>query len=56
MASGFFGYPLVCIFIKSYMYIISTLMAPVPFLLYRYGHKVRAMSKNVQNKAWFSAM
>ncbi|KAI4781217.1 synaptic vesicle transporter [Aureobasidium sp. EXF-3400] len=31
--------------------IVATLMAPVPFLLGRYGHKVRAMSKNVQNKA-----
>ncbi|KAK8108988.1 MFS general substrate transporter [Apiospora sp. TS-2023a] len=99
VASGFFGYALVCIFTTSYMYIIyvylqyaasalgfmtfaryliagalspasiamyenlgphwsltivgiiATLMAPVPFLLYKYGHKVRAMSKNVQNKA-----
>ena len=99
MASGFFGYALVCIFTTSYMYIIfvylqyaasalgfmtfsryvisgalspasvkmydelgphwsltivaivATFMAPVPYLLYKYGHKVRAMSKHVQNKA-----
>ncbi|KAF2806394.1 c6 zinc finger domain-containing protein [Mytilinidion resinicola] len=25
-------------------------LAPLPFVLYRYGHKVRAMSKNVQNR------
>lgn len=31
--------------------IITTFMAPVPFVLYKYGHKVRAMSKNAQNKA-----
>lgn len=31
--------------------IVATLMAPVPFWLSKYGHKVRAMSKNVQNKA-----
>lgn len=31
--------------------VIATVMAPVPYLLYKYGHKVRAMSKNVQNKA-----
>ena len=31
--------------------IIATCMAPVPFVLYKYGHKVRAMSKNAQNKA-----
>lgn len=31
--------------------IIATFMAPVPFVLYRYGHKIRAMSKNAQNKA-----
>lgn len=31
--------------------IVATVMAPVPFVLYKYGHKVRAMSKNVQNKA-----
>jgi hypothetical protein len=30
--------------------IVGTIMAPVPFVLYKYGHKVRAMSKNVQNK------
>ncbi|KAI1489588.1 MFS general substrate transporter [Biscogniauxia mediterranea] len=30
---------------------LSAVMAPVPFLLYRYGHKIRAMSKNVQNKS-----
>ena len=30
--------------------IIATLMAPVPFVLYKYGHQVRAMSKNAQNK------
>ena len=99
MASGVFGYALVCIFTTSYMYIIfvyqqyaasalgfmtfsryiisgalspasvkmyedigphwsltivamiATIMAPVPFILYKYGHKVRAMSKHVQNKA-----
>lgn len=99
MASGVFGYALVCIFTTSYMYIIfvylqyaasalgfmtfsryvisgalspasivmydnlgphisltivaivATVMAPVPFILYKYGHKIRAMSKNVQNKA-----
>lgn len=31
--------------------IVATLMAPVPYVLYKYGHKVRAMSKNVQNRA-----
>lgn len=31
--------------------IVATLMAPVPYMLYKYGHKVRAMSKHVQNKA-----
>ncbi|OJZ91262.1 hypothetical protein ASPFODRAFT_41665 [Aspergillus luchuensis CBS 106.47] len=31
--------------------ILATIMAPVPFLLYRYGHRIRAMSKHVQNKA-----
>lgn len=99
MASGLFGYALVCIFTTSYMYIIfvylqysasalgfmtfsryiisgtlspasvkmyenigphwsltivavvATIMAPVPFVLYKYGHKVRAMSKHAQNKA-----
>lgn len=99
MASGVFGYALVCIFTTSYMYIIfvylqyaasalgfmtfsryilsgalspasvkmyenlgphlaltivtivATVMAPVPFILYKYGHKVRARSKHVQNKA-----
>ncbi|XXH04025.1 hypothetical protein Hte_010436 [Hypoxylon texense] len=30
---------------------IMAFMAPVPFLLYRYGHKVRARSKYVQNKS-----
>ncbi|KAL2177544.1 general substrate transporter [Thermothelomyces heterothallicus CBS 202.75] len=30
---------------------VAAVMAPLPFVLYRYGHKVRAMSKNVQNKA-----
>ncbi|KAI1778044.1 MFS general substrate transporter [Hypoxylon cercidicola] len=30
---------------------IMAVMAPVPFLLYRYGHKVRARSKYVQNKS-----
>ncbi|KAJ6186186.1 hypothetical protein N7519_007487 [Penicillium mononematosum] len=98
VASGIFGYSLVCIFTTTYMYtifvylkfaasalgfmtfsryvvsgalspasvkmyenigphwsltivgIVGTIMAPVPFVLYRYGHKVRAMSKNVQNK------
>lgn len=29
---------------------VATVMAPIPFLLYKYGHKVRAMSKNAQNK------
>ncbi|TVY81592.1 putative efflux pump kojT [Lachnellula suecica] len=99
IASGVFGYALVCIFTTSYMYIIfvylqyaasalgfmtfaryviagaltpasirmydvlgphwaltivaiiATVMAPVPYVLYKYGHKVRAMSKNVQNRA-----
>ncbi|GAB7352406.1 hypothetical protein MBLNU459_g2833t2 [Dothideomycetes sp. NU459] len=99
VASGIFGYALVCIFTTTYMYIIfvylqyaasalafatfsryiisgaltpasvkmyenigphwsltisaivATLMAPVPFVLYKHGHKIRAMSKNVQNKA-----
>ncbi|OQE26105.1 hypothetical protein PENFLA_c007G10093 [Penicillium flavigenum] len=98
VASGIFGYSLVCIFTTTYMctifvylkfaasalgfmtfsrYVVSgalspasvkmyenigahwsltivgivgTIMAPVPFVLYKYGHKVRAMSKNVQNK------
>ncbi|KAJ5887398.1 Major facilitator superfamily domain general substrate transporter [Penicillium taxi] len=31
--------------------IIATIMAPVPYVLFKYGHKVRAMSKNVQNRA-----
>lgn len=31
--------------------IVATVMAPVPFILYKYGHKVRARSKHVQNKA-----
>ena len=31
--------------------ILTIIMAPVPFLLYRYGHRIRAMSKHVQNKA-----
>ncbi|KAB8275629.1 major facilitator superfamily domain-containing protein [Aspergillus minisclerotigenes] len=31
--------------------IIATVMAPVPYVLYKYGHKVRAMSRNVQNRA-----
>ncbi|RAH41328.1 MFS general substrate transporter [Aspergillus brunneoviolaceus CBS 621.78] len=31
--------------------ILATIMAPMPFLLYKYGHQIRAMSKNVQNKA-----
>ncbi|KAI1349030.1 MFS general substrate transporter [Xylaria sp. FL0043] len=30
---------------------LATVMAPVPFLLYIYGHKIRAVSKHVQNKA-----
>lgn len=30
---------------------ISSVMAPVPFLLYRYGHKVRQLSRQAQNKA-----
>lgn len=99
MASGVFGYALVCIFTTTYMYIIfvylqyaasalgfmtfsryiisgalspasikmyenlgphlaltivavvAAVMAPVPYVLYKYGHKVRAMSKNVQNKS-----
>ncbi|KAL9031136.1 MAG: hypothetical protein Q9196_000812 [Gyalolechia fulgens] len=99
VASGFFGYALVCIFTSAYMYIIfvylqyaasalgfmtfsryvisgalspasvkmyedlgphwsltivaivSTIMAPVPFILYKYGHRIRAMSRHAQNKA-----
>ncbi|KAL8701427.1 MAG: hypothetical protein Q9201_004911 [Fulgogasparrea decipioides] len=99
VASGVFGYALVCIFTTSYMYIIfvylqyaasalgfmtfsryvisgalspasvkmyenigphwsltivaiiATIMAPVPFILYKHGHKVRATSKHVQNRA-----
>lgn len=99
VASGVFGYSLVCIFTTAYMYIvfvylqyaasalgfmtfsryvisgaltpasiemydrlgphwsltivaiIATVMAPVPFVLYKYGHQIRAMSRNVQNKA-----
>ncbi|KAJ5124449.1 Major facilitator superfamily domain general substrate transporter [Penicillium bovifimosum] len=99
VASGVFGWALVCIFTTTYMYIIfvylqyaasalgfmtfaryvvagalspasvqmyenigphwsvtivavlATLMAPVPYALYKYGHKVRAMSKNAVNKA-----
>lgn len=31
--------------------IIATVVAPVPYVLYKYGHKVRAMSRNVQNGA-----
>ncbi|KOC18693.1 hypothetical protein AFLA70_38g004650 [Aspergillus flavus AF70] len=31
--------------------IIATVMAPVPYVLYKYGHKVRAMNKNIQNRA-----
>ncbi|KAI1427684.1 MFS general substrate transporter [Xylaria sp. FL1777] len=30
---------------------LATVMAPVPFILYIYGHKIRAVSKHVQNKA-----
>jgi hypothetical protein len=30
--------------------VIATIMAPVPLILHNYGHRVRAMSKNVQNK------
>lgn len=30
--------------------IVATFMAPIPFLLHKYGHLVRAMSKNAQNK------
>ncbi|KAI1134653.1 MFS general substrate transporter [Hypoxylon sp. FL0543] len=30
--------------------ILMAIMAPTPYFLYRYGHKVRAMSKNVQVK------
>lgn len=30
--------------------IAASLMAPIPFLLGKYWHKVRAISKNVQNK------
>ncbi|KAK1139144.1 hypothetical protein N8T08_001267 [Aspergillus melleus] len=99
VASGVFGYALVCIFTTTYMYIlfvylqyaalalgfmtfaryvisgalspasikmhdnlgphlsltivaaIAAVMAPVPYLLCVYGHRVRAMSRNVQNKA-----
>ncbi|KAH8427417.1 uncharacterized protein LDX57_005132 [Aspergillus melleus] len=99
VASGVFGYALVCIFTTTYMYIIfvylqyaasalgfmtfaryvisgalspasikmyenlgahisltivaiiAAIMAPVPYILYKYGHRVRAMSRNVQNKA-----
>jgi hypothetical protein len=29
---------------------ISFVMAPVPFLLYRYGHKVRQLSRQAQSK------
>ena len=29
---------------------IASVMAPVPFVLYRYGHAVRRMSKQVQAK------
>lgn len=29
---------------------VTVVMAPLPFVLYKYGHKIRAMSKNVQNK------
>ena len=29
---------------------IAAVMAPVPFVLYRYGHAVRRMSKQVQAK------
>ncbi|KAB8249535.1 major facilitator superfamily domain-containing protein [Aspergillus flavus] len=31
--------------------IIAMVMAPVPYVLYKYGHKVSAMSRNVQNRA-----
>ncbi|QIW96952.1 hypothetical protein AMS68_002470 [Peltaster fructicola] len=98
VASGVFGYALVCIFTTSHMYVISVyqdyaasalgfmtftrylisgaltpaslqmyesigphwsltlvgviaaLMAPIPYVLHRYGPQIRAMSKNVQNK------
>lgn len=30
--------------------VLATAMAPVPFVLYKYGHKIRAISKNAQNK------
>lgn len=29
---------------------VTVVLAPLPFVLYKYGHKIRAMSKNVQNK------
>lgn len=31
--------------------VLATFMAPVPFVLYKYGHQVRAASKQVQNKS-----
>ena len=31
--------------------VLASIMAPVPFLLLKYGHLVRARSKHVQNKA-----
>ena len=31
--------------------VVATIMAPVPFILHKYGHKVRAISRHAQNKA-----
>ena len=31
--------------------IVATIMAPVPFILHKYGYKVRARSRHAQNKA-----
>ena len=31
--------------------VCATIMAPVPYILFKYGHQIKAMSRNVQNKA-----
>ncbi|EFX05474.1 c6 zinc finger domain containing protein [Grosmannia clavigera kw1407] len=37
-------------FTLTWVGVLAALMAPLPFLLYKYGHQIRAMSKNVQNQ------
>ena len=37
--------------VREHRSALVAIVAPVPFILHKYGHKVRAMSKNAQNKA-----